>query len=66
MAQKPGKLAFIFAMVLGVAAIVAINTWAVAKREDGWRRSQRPGRFTGLATCRTCTKAAAAAHPRGA
>ena len=41
--QKPGKLAFIFAMVLGVAAIVAINTWAVAKREDGWRALSATG-----------------------
>jgi hypothetical protein len=55
MARKPGKLAFIFATVLAVAAFITINTRAVAKREDGWKAL-----FTGLATCRTCTKAAAA------
>jgi hypothetical protein len=37
MARKPGKLAFIFATVFAVAAFITINTWAVAKREDGWK-----------------------------
>jgi len=43
MAPKPGKLAFIFAAVLVVAAFVTINTWAVAKREDGWRALSATG-----------------------
>ena len=43
MARKPGKLAFIFAAVLVVAAFVTINTWAVAKREDGWRALSATG-----------------------
>jgi hypothetical protein len=43
MTRKPGKLAFIFATVLAVAAFVAINTWAVAKREDGWRALSATG-----------------------
>jgi hypothetical protein len=43
MARKPGKLAFIFATVLAVAAFVTINTWAVAKREDGWRALSATG-----------------------
>ena len=43
MARKPGKLAFIFATALAVAAFVTINTWAVAKREDGWRALSATG-----------------------
>ena len=43
MARKPGKLAFIFATVLAVAAIITINTWAVAKREDGWKALSATG-----------------------
>jgi hypothetical protein len=43
MARKPGKLAFIFATVLAVAAFITINTWAVAKREDGWRALSATG-----------------------
>jgi hypothetical protein len=43
MARKPSKLAFIFATVLAVAAFIAINTWAVAKREDGWRALSATG-----------------------
>jgi uncharacterized membrane protein HdeD (DUF308 family) len=43
MARKPGKLAFIFATVLAVAAVVTINTWAVAKREEGWRALSASG-----------------------
>jgi hypothetical protein len=60
MARKPGKLAFILATVLAAAAFITINTWAVAKREDGWKALSATGRFPGLAICRTCTKAAAA------
>ena len=44
MARKPGKLAFIFATALAVAAFVAINTWAaVAKHENGWRALSATG-----------------------
>jgi hypothetical protein len=43
MARKPGKLTFIFATVLAVAAFITINTWAVAKREDGWRALSATG-----------------------
>jgi len=40
---ETSKLAFIFATVLAVAAFVTINTWAVAKREDGWRALSATG-----------------------
>ena len=43
MARKPGTLAFIFATVLAVAAFITINTWAVAKREDGWKALSATG-----------------------
>jgi hypothetical protein len=44
MAPKPGKLAFIFAIVLFVAAFITINTWTVAaKHEDGWRALSATG-----------------------
>ena len=43
MARKPGKLAFIFAAVLVVAAFATINTLAVAKHEDGWRALSATG-----------------------
>jgi hypothetical protein len=38
MALKPGKLAFISAMVPVVAAFISINTWtAMANHENGWK-----------------------------
>ena len=43
MTRKPGKLAFIFATVLAAAVFIAVNTWAVAKREDGWRALSATG-----------------------
>jgi len=43
MAPKSGKLAFILSTVLAVAAFITINTWAVAKREDGWRALSATG-----------------------
>jgi hypothetical protein len=43
MARKPGKLAFIFATVLAVAAFVTINTWAVAKHDNGWKALSATG-----------------------
>lgn len=43
MARKPGKLAFILAAVLVVAAFITVNTLAVAKREDGWRALSSTG-----------------------
>jgi hypothetical protein len=43
MATIPGKTAFILAAVLVVAAFVTINTWAVAKHEDGWRALSATG-----------------------
>jgi hypothetical protein len=43
MTRKPGKLAFIFATVLAAAVFIAVNTWAVAKREDGWRMLSATG-----------------------
>jgi hypothetical protein len=45
MAPKPGKLAFIFATVLLVAAaIITINTWtAAAKHDNGWKALSAPG-----------------------
>jgi hypothetical protein len=39
----PSKLAFILAAVLVVAAFVMINTWAVAKHEDGWKALSATG-----------------------
>jgi hypothetical protein len=43
MARKPGKLAFIFATVLAVAAFITINTWAVAKHNNGWKALSATG-----------------------
>jgi hypothetical protein len=43
MARKPGKLPFILATVLAAAALITINTWAAAKREDGWRALSATG-----------------------
>jgi hypothetical protein len=44
MASKPGKLAYIIATVLLVAAFITINTWTVvAKHEDGWRALSATG-----------------------
>jgi hypothetical protein len=43
MTGEPGKLAFIFATFLVVAAFLTINTWAVAKHENGWRALSAPG-----------------------
>jgi hypothetical protein len=43
MALKPGKLAFIFATVLVVAAVISINAWtAVANHENGWKALSAP------------------------
>ena len=43
MAQKPGKLAFIFAMMVVVATIITVNTLAVAKHENGWKALSATG-----------------------
>jgi hypothetical protein len=43
MATKSSKVAFIIAAVVVVAAFVTINTWAVAKHEDGWRALSATG-----------------------
>ena len=43
MARKPGKLAFTFAAVFAVAAFITINTWAVAKHENGWKALSATG-----------------------
>jgi hypothetical protein len=43
MARKPGKLAFVFATVLAVAAFITINTWAVATHENGWKALSATG-----------------------
>jgi len=38
-----GKLAFIFATVVVVAAFISINTWtAAAKHDNGWKALSAP------------------------
>jgi hypothetical protein len=44
MATNSGKLAYICATALLVAAFITLNTWTVvAKREDGWRALSATG-----------------------